>query len=641
MTNPDKIWKATLEEPSGQASAGPASGDIGGEDQCPTGKRGGADERKGIWGRSAYGSSTPWCKESGLARPLAGIRGRWPGEEGRGRMSAWMEMMIGGGGGGWVINRIRIPHTNTARARAAAHSPRPPTSPVSLPVRLRAHTLRSNRALRPSEPRNLRLEFRAISQNPLNLSDTAHHTDSSSEDLLVPVPHELPHHYNSDSPHSNLPTIDSLTDSSPSSQSSSPSFILRPVSPSPSPPPPPPPPNQNMAAVVPMPARGARGAPEFDPSKPRELPRFFTDLEYHFGLASIADAQERKRHALRFLPFDEAELLESLDSFSVPHNYDAWKAEVLKLYPGTDSDRKYATSDLHALIGKYASSGINSRAEYSKFYRLFLVISKYLLLKQRLSLVEQSRAFRTAIAPASLWNRVHQRLQIKKPDVHPEDPYELSDMNEAVEFVLADSTGSFSFQTTAPPAASSPVTVKSEADPNLAILGEILKLLVAQNAARLGPAPAVSSTTLLPSYPAPPRDAALLGHVTMHPPPPPPIIISIHADIRPLPPSPGRLPRIPASGLAKPDSLHQGVLLPLVPDALALICTTPLPSRALVLASDVSTGWPGTGLATGLLQCGLPLLVSQELAITGPSEPLTILSGFVIIYLSSAIVPWQ
>ncbi|CAK5264188.1 unnamed protein product, partial [Mycena citricolor] len=74
------------------------------------------------------------------------------------------------------------------------------------------------------------------------------------------------------------------------------------------------------------------------------------------------------------------------------------------------------------------------------------------------------------------------------------------------------------------------------------------------------------------------------------PPPPPPILISIHADIRPLPPSPGYLPRIPASGLAKPDSLHQGVLLPLVPDALALICTTPLPSRALVLASNVSTG---------------------------------------------------
>ncbi|CAK5279835.1 unnamed protein product [Mycena citricolor] len=345
----------------------------------------------------------------------------------------------------------------------------------------------SNRDLRPSEPRNLRLEFRAISQNPLNLSDAAHHTDSSSEDLLVPVPHGLPHHYNSDSPHSNLPTIDFLTDSLSSSQSSSPSFILRPISPSPSPPPPPPPPNQNMAAVVPMPARGARGAPEFDPSKPRELPRFFTDLEYHFGLAGIADAQERKRHALRFLPFDEAELWESLDSFSAPHNYDAWKAEVLKLYPGTDSDRKYATSDLHALIGKYASSGIHSRAEYSEFYRLFLVISKYLILKQRLSLVEQSRAFRTAIAPVSLWNRVHQRLQIKKPDVHPEDPYELGDMNEAVEFVLADSMGSFSFQTTAPPAASSPVTVKSEADPNSAILGEILKLLVAQNAARLGP----------------------------------------------------------------------------------------------------------------------------------------------------------
>ncbi|CAK5283134.1 unnamed protein product [Mycena citricolor] len=75
------------------------------------------------------------------------------------------------------------------------------------------------------------------------------------------------------------------------------------------------------------------------------------------------------------------------------------------------------------------------------------------------------------------------------------------------------------------------------------------------------------------------------------------------------------------------NTIADGMRPGLVPDAPALIRTTPLPSRALVLASDVSTGWPGTGLATRLLQCGLPLLVSQELAITGPSEPLTILSG--------------
>ncbi|CAK5272323.1 unnamed protein product [Mycena citricolor] len=117
------------------------------------------------------------------------------------------------------------------------------------------------------------------------------------------------------------------------------------------------------------------------------------------------------------------------------------------------------------------------------------------------------------------------------------------------------------------------------------------------------------------------------AHLLITRPPPPLIPISIHAYAPPLPPSPGHLLRIPASGLAKPDSLHQGVLLPLIPDALALIRTTPLPSWALVLTSDVSTGRPGTGLATGLLQCGLPLLVSQELAVTGPSEPLTILSG--------------
>ncbi|CAK5270105.1 unnamed protein product [Mycena citricolor] len=45
------------------------------------------------------------------------------------------------------------------------------------------------------------------------------------------------------------------------------------------------------------------------------------------------------------------------------------------------------------------------------------------------------------------------------------------------------------------------------------------------------------------------------------PPPPPLILISIRANTHPLSPSPGHLLQIPTSGLAKPDSLHQGVLL--------------------------------------------------------------------------------
>ncbi|CAK5275986.1 unnamed protein product [Mycena citricolor] len=239
-----------------------------------------------------------------------------------------------------------------------------------------------------------------------------------------------------------------------------------------------------MAANATMPARGARGAPEFDSKQPRELPRYFSDLEFHFTAANITDPQEKKRQAIRYLSFEDAELWESLDSFSPGIGYEAFKAAVAKLYPGTDADRRYALADLHTLIGEYASVGILSRADYSEFYRKFLVITKFLVAKGRLSAAEQSRSFRRAISPPTLWNRVHQRLQIKQPDVHPDDPYDLADLNEAMEFVLADS----SYGSAAPPSALlSPTPVKKEsADPGISQLIEsmngLMKVLAAQAA---------------------------------------------------------------------------------------------------------------------------------------------------------------
>ncbi|CAK5272577.1 unnamed protein product [Mycena citricolor] len=239
-----------------------------------------------------------------------------------------------------------------------------------------------------------------------------------------------------------------------------------------------------MAANATMPARGARGAPEFDSKQPRELPRYFSDLEFHFTAANITDPQEKKRQAIRYLSFEDAKLWESLDSFSPGIGYDAFKAAVAKLYPRTDADRRYALADLHTLIGEYASIGILSRADYSEFYRKFLVITKFLVAKGRLSAAEQSQSFRRAISPPTLWNHVHQCLQIKKPDVHPDDPYDLADLNEAMEFVLADS----SYGSAAPPSALlSPTPVKKEsADPGISQLIEsmngLMKVLAAQAA---------------------------------------------------------------------------------------------------------------------------------------------------------------
>ena len=55
-----------------------------------------------------------------------------------------------------------------------------------------------------------------------------------------------------------------------------------------------------MAAPFYMPARGEHAAPTFDTSKPRELIRFFEELEYLFMRASLEEESEKKKHILRY-----------------------------------------------------------------------------------------------------------------------------------------------------------------------------------------------------------------------------------------------------------------------------------------------------------------------------------------------------
>ncbi|KAJ7110758.1 hypothetical protein C8R46DRAFT_1279023 [Mycena filopes] len=211
----------------------------------------------------------------------------------------------------------------------------------------------SSRTLRPNPRRDLRFEFLRAAQNPDNLLDSSVHSSaasSDSEELLIPVPYILSHHYNLDSPPDPLqfPLYDLFDDPPPSISSTT------------------------MAAVAPqMPARGDRNAPQFDSTKPRELHRYFTDLEFHFTRANVTDSTEKKRHATRFLSVDDQDVWESLAQFGDPaKSHDEFKAAVLKLYPGNDANRKYSLGDLDALIGEYvkickcAGSAVTSVSRY-------------------------------------------------------------------------------------------------------------------------------------------------------------------------------------------------------------------------------------------------------------------------------------
>jgi hypothetical protein len=242
--------------------------------------------------------------------------------------------------------------------------------------------------------------------------------------------------------------------------------------------------------TIPMPARGDRNAPQFDSRKPHELRRYFTDLEFLFGRSSVTANDDKKKHATRFLSVEDQEVWETIESFSdAAKSYDDFKGDILRLYAGNNEDRRYAISDLDALIGEYSRVGILSMDDLTTFYRQFLRITTYLISKNRLSATEQSRAFLRAMHPASFAREIKLQLRIKNPNNHPEDPYPLSELYEAAEFALAGSSGIFNTNTpsalttpNASPASPGPIEIKP--DPSLAALvgtmTEFMKMFASQ-----------------------------------------------------------------------------------------------------------------------------------------------------------------
>ena len=185
-----------------------------------------------------------------------------------------------------------------------------------------------------------------------------------------------------------------------------------------------------------MPARGDRSAPQFDPQQPRELHRYFIDLDFAFGRAAITDRAEKKKHACRYVDVDTADLWESISEFGDQQSsFEDFVKAVHALYPGSEEERKWSVADMDKLVGERSRLGVHSLGDLGEYYRQFYTITTFLRSKRRLSKAEQSRAFVRGFQP-DLWGRISQRLQLKLPDHFPDDPYMLDAIHEAARYVL-------------------------------------------------------------------------------------------------------------------------------------------------------------------------------------------------------------
>ena len=215
--------------------------------------------------------------------------------------------------------------------------------------------------------------------------------------------------------------------------------------------------------VIAMPARGDRSAPKFDPKQPRELRRYFTDLNFHIGRAAAMTDEAKKSHACRFVDVDTSELWESLPEFTDQNsNFEAFIKAIYALYPGSEEERKWSVADMDKLVGERSRLGVISLGDLGEYYRQFLAITTFLRGKDRLSSTEQSRAFTRGFQP-ELGLRISQRLQLKKPDHYPDDPYSLEEIHEAAVYVL-HGTPSALLATSAAAATSTPsaAVIKTE-----------------------------------------------------------------------------------------------------------------------------------------------------------------------------------
>ena len=144
------------------------------------------------------------------------------------------------------------------------------------------------------------------------------------------------------------------------------------------------------------------------------------------------------------------------------------------------------------LIGQHVQIGIATPGDLGDYFCEFLLITQHVISKNRMEISEQSQAFLHGFLQ-DLPQKVMQRLQLKKPDHFPLDPYDLDDIYNTANFVLMCAipgppvgiipTSHPSSLTFPAPAPADPTTVKIEAlTAAVANLGKLVKTTSEQRA---------------------------------------------------------------------------------------------------------------------------------------------------------------
>ncbi|KAH9032173.1 hypothetical protein EDB85DRAFT_2145732 [Lactarius pseudohatsudake] len=186
-----------------------------------------------------------------------------------------------------------------------------------------------------------------------------------------------------------------------------------------------------------LPHRREDSAPVLNLADPCEIWRYFDDLEFLFLKHRVSDNQEKKRAAVRYPSVAVERLWKTARAFGDPAcSYKDFKAEVIALYPEAIAAQEHTLADLDMLVAHCARTAIRSEIELGAYYCEFLIISRFLIAKSRISAPTQARYLLASFEPR-LATAIHARLERRFPDHLPDDPYDTEAIYDAALYVLA------------------------------------------------------------------------------------------------------------------------------------------------------------------------------------------------------------
>ncbi|KAF9440729.1 hypothetical protein P691DRAFT_792942 [Macrolepiota fuliginosa MF-IS2] len=187
-----------------------------------------------------------------------------------------------------------------------------------------------------------------------------------------------------------------------------------------------------------MPAPRDRSAPKFD-GHPLSLKRFLDEIDTLGNTCQLA-LEEKIQHTIHYLEWKEYKTWRSCPTAS-GQDWDAFKQDIIALYPGANEDQKYTLVDLEVLANKQARESMNSRYQFGEYYRNFITITDWLLPKGEISRRERDQIFFSSFN-TGFREKLATRLTLKHLDHPLHKPWPIKDIRTAANFLLVANSAS-------------------------------------------------------------------------------------------------------------------------------------------------------------------------------------------------------